>query len=229
MLRNRRSRSVRWSPQKTGKHFSPLPDSAGRPELDQLLARIRQFPAALHGMLFAGVKRVTDFQDSAYANEYLDRISKIYELDSMHGGAAKAHALTAAAAKYVAIAMAYDDAIRVAELKTRSHRYERVLKENAVGQGQIVYTTEYMHPRLEEVAGTMPAPLGRLMEGHPRLFGVAVSQAAPRAFRNDPLVFDALLCRRIQTDPTDHIAPHPGNGPSRAMAVTCCRAHLREL
>ena len=156
---------------KTGKHFSPLPDSAGRPELDQLLARIRQFPAALQGMLFAGVKRVTDFQDPAYANEYLDRISKTYELDSMHGGAAKAYALTAAAAKYVAIAMAYDDAIRVAELKTRSHRYERVLKENAVGQGQIVYTTEYMHPRLEEVAGTMPAPLGRLMEAHPRLFG----------------------------------------------------------
>jgi indolepyruvate ferredoxin oxidoreductase beta subunit len=122
-------------------------------------------------MLFAGVKRLTDFQDANYSNEYLDRVTKIHELDCAHGGATKSYALTGAAAKYTAVAMAYDDVIRVAELKTRSHRYERVLKENSVDDGQIVYTTEYMHPRLEEVAGTMPAPLGRFMEAHPRLFG----------------------------------------------------------
>jgi indolepyruvate ferredoxin oxidoreductase, beta subunit len=156
---------------KPRKRFTPLPDSAGRPGLDKLLARIRTFPSPLHDMLFAGVKRLTDFQDANYANEYLDRVTKIHELDCAHGGAAKSYALTGAAAKYTAVAMAYDDVIRVAELKTRSHRYERVLKENSVDDGQIVYTTEYMHPRLEEVAGTMPAPLGRFMEAHPRLFG----------------------------------------------------------
>jgi indolepyruvate ferredoxin oxidoreductase beta subunit len=153
------------------KRFAPLPASAGRPELDRLLARIREFPEPLHGILFAGAKRLTDFQDPAYANEYLDRVAAIYELDRAHGGAAKAHALTAAAAKYIAVAMAYDDVIRVADLKTRSDRFERVKRENSVGNGQIVYTTEYMHPRLEEVAGTMPAPLGRLIETHPTLFG----------------------------------------------------------
>ena len=30
-----------------------------------------------------------------------------------------------------------------------------------------------MHPRLEEVAGTLPASLGRFLEAHPRLFGWA--------------------------------------------------------
>jgi indolepyruvate ferredoxin oxidoreductase, beta subunit len=30
-----------------------------------------------------------------------------------------------------------------------------------------------MHPRLEEVAGTMPAPLGRFLESNPTLFGWA--------------------------------------------------------
>ncbi len=153
------------------KRFAPLPDSAGHPELDKLLGRIRTFPAPAQEMLFAGVKRLTDFQDPAYANEYLDRVNAICELDRAHGGEAKAYALTAAAAKYVAVAMAYDDVIRVAELKTRADRFERVRHENAVGPGQIVYTTEYMHPRLEEVAGTMPAPLGRWLEAHPRLFG----------------------------------------------------------
>jgi indolepyruvate ferredoxin oxidoreductase beta subunit len=155
------------------KRFAPLPASAGRPDLDKLLARIREFPAPLHNILFAGVKHLTDFQDPAYAGEYLDRVAKIYELDRTYGGAAKAYALTAAAAKYVAVAMAYDDVIRVADLKTRSNRFERVKRENSVGDGQIVYTTEYMHPRLEEVAGTMPAPLGRWFEANPTLFGWA--------------------------------------------------------
>jgi indolepyruvate ferredoxin oxidoreductase, beta subunit len=153
------------------KRFASLPASAGRGDLDKLLARVREFPAPLHAMIFAGVKQLTDFQDPAYAGEYLDRVAKIYDLDSTHGGAAKSYALTAAAAKYVAIAMSYDDVIRVADLKTRSTRYQRVLRDNSVGDEQIVYTTEYMHPRLEEVAGTMPAPLGRFLEANPALFG----------------------------------------------------------
>ena len=156
---------------KPAKRFTPLPERASRPDLDRLLTRIRVCPEPLHNMLFAGVKRLTDFQDPAYANEYLDRVANVHALDCANGGAAKNYALTAAAAKYIAIAMAYDDVIRVAELKTRSHRYERVLKENMVGPGQIIYTTEYMHPRLEEVAATLPAPLGRAMEAYPRLFG----------------------------------------------------------
>ncbi len=160
---------------KPAKRFAPLPESAGRSDLDTLIARIRDYPATLHNMLFAGVKHLTDFQDPRYAGEYLDRVAKIFEFDRAHdrahGGAGKNFALTAAAAKYVAVAMAYDDVIRVADLKTRATRYDRVLRENAVGSDQLVYTTEYMHPRLEEAAGTLPAPLGRFLEAHPKLFG----------------------------------------------------------
>ncbi len=168
--------AARPAVKKSAKRFSPLPASAGRPDLDKLLARIREFPEPLHNMLFAGVKQLTDFQDPAYANEYLDRVAKIYETDRSNGGAAKLFALTAAAAKYIAIAMSYEDVIRVADLKTRRTRYDRVLRDNSVGDGQIVYTTEYMHPRLEEVAGTMPAALGRFLEAHPTLFGWAFSK-----------------------------------------------------
>jgi indolepyruvate ferredoxin oxidoreductase beta subunit len=192
---------------KPGKRFVPLPDATGHRDLDKLLARIRAFPAPLHDILFASVRRLTDFQDPAYADEYLDRLTGIHELDRAHGGAAKAYALSAAAAKYVAVAMAYDDVIRVADLKTRSHRYRRVLKENAVGEGQIVYTTEYMHPRLEEAAGAMPAPLGRLMEAHPRLFGWIFRK--PRRVRSGTIRWFLVLyltaaCRPIRRTTLRH-------------------------
>lgn len=156
-----------------GKRFARLPASAGHPALDHLLARIREYPAPLQPMLFAGVKRLTDFQDPAYAGEYLDRVEQFLALDNAQGGASRNYALTAAAAKYIAVAMAYDDVIRVADLKTRASRFARVRRDNAVGDVQLVYTTEYMHPRLEEVAGTLPAPLGRFLDAHPGLFGWA--------------------------------------------------------
>ncbi|OQP88147.1 indolepyruvate oxidoreductase subunit B [Rhizobium rhizosphaerae] len=154
------------------KRLDALPVSAGHPQLDHLLARIRgEFPESAHSMLFAGVKKLTEFQDPDYADDYLSRVKALFDADRAAGGEAKDFAFTLHAAKYVAIAMAYDDVIRVADLKTRATRFERVRKEVGVKADQLLYTTEYMHPRMEEVCGTLPRGLGRWIENSPRLFG----------------------------------------------------------
>jgi indolepyruvate ferredoxin oxidoreductase beta subunit len=152
------------------KALPALPGTTGNEVLDRLLERIRTFPESSQSMLFAGVKRLVDYQDVAYAHEYLDGIDAIRKLDLAHGGEAKGFAFTEEAAKYLAVAMAYDDVIRVADLKTRSSRFERVKREVGVKDDQLIYTTEYMHPRMEEIAGTLPLSLGRLLEDRPRLF-----------------------------------------------------------
>ncbi|WP_158818033.1 indolepyruvate oxidoreductase subunit beta family protein [Methylocapsa sp. S129] len=152
------------------KRFEPLPDSAGHPALDALVARIRkEFPPGVHPMLFAGVKRLVDFQDPAYAEEYLDRLVGILALDEEAGGAARNYALTDKAAKHVAVAMAYDDVIVVADLKTRAKRFQRVRDEVLAEPDQLVYTTEYMHPRAEEIIGLLPAGVGGWIERRPRI------------------------------------------------------------
>ncbi len=161
-------------PMKRGveKDLPALPEAAtGHPDLDRLVERIRgEFPAALHPMVFAGVRRLVDWQDPAYAGEYLDRLVRLHAPDAAAGGAAKGFRFTLAAAKYLAVAMAYDDVIRVADLKTRGSRFERVKGEVGVKGDQILYTTEFMHPRMEEVAGTLPRRLGEWIEARPRLF-----------------------------------------------------------
>lgn len=154
-----------------GKRFDVLPAAAGHPDLDRLVQRIaRDFPAAAHPMLFAGVKRLTDYQDPAYADEYLTLLARLHTEDLARGGAEKGSAFTLAAAKHVAVAMAYDDPIRVADLKVRSRRFERVRREVGARTDQIVYATEYMHPRMEEVCGTLPKALGAWIEARPALF-----------------------------------------------------------
>lgn len=156
---------------RAAKRLDPLPAAVGHPELDRLVSRIRaEFPDDAHAMLYAGTKKLTDFQDPAYAGEYLDRVGMLLALDRDNGGEAKGHAFTLQAAKYVAVAMAYDDVIRVADLKVRQSRFERVRKEVGAKDDQIVYMTEYMHPRMDEVCGTLPKALGLWIENSPRLF-----------------------------------------------------------
>ncbi|MGN6457178.1 MAG: DUF6537 domain-containing protein, partial [Achromobacter mucicolens] len=139
---------------------------AASPRAQALLDAIRRdFPACAQPMLTAGVRRQIEFQDLAYAEDYLRRMKAIRDLDAQHGGDARQWALTCAATRYVATAMAYDDVIRVADLKTRGTRFDRVRSEVGARPGQLVDTTEFMHPRLEEICGTLPARLGRWLEG----------------------------------------------------------------
>jgi len=72
------------------------------------------------------------------------------------------------AAKYIANAMAYDDIIRVADLKTRAPRLARIKDEMGARDANLVELTEFFHPRAEEVASLMPAKMGAKWEANPK-------------------------------------------------------------
>jgi indolepyruvate ferredoxin oxidoreductase beta subunit len=57
--------------------------------------------------------------------------------------------------------MTYEDTIRVADLKTRRSRFQRVSAEARIGSEQIMEVREYLHPMSEEIADTLPTPIGK--------------------------------------------------------------------
>jgi indolepyruvate ferredoxin oxidoreductase beta subunit len=154
------------------KHLPALPDHAGHPALDALLARIRELPRSLHPIVFAGVRRLVDYQDPAYAAAYLDRLGELLKADRDAGGEARGFGFTEAAAKHLANAMAYDDVIAVADAKTRARRFARIRSDVGAAVDQPLYLTEFMHPRAEELVGLLPAALGRSVSASPRLMRV---------------------------------------------------------
>ena len=117
----------------------------------------------LREMARAGLKKVVDFQDTDYGAEYLGRLESLVSRDS----AEKDYELSREAAKYIANAMAYDDVIRVADLKTRSQRFDRIETEMQVKDGKLMHLTDYLHPRAEEIVGLLPEKMGRKMENDP--------------------------------------------------------------
>lgn len=145
-----------------------VPPSAGptTPHGRALDERIkREFPAHLYGLIQEGVKRLLDYQDTAYATLYLDRLAEIRDCDRDAAPAGRDYSLTAAVARYLALWMSYEDTLRVADLKTRSARFSRFRTEVRAVPDQIVYVTEFMHPRFEEVCETLPANLGQWLLG----------------------------------------------------------------
>ena len=124
-----------------------------------LATRVEEtFPEASHAVLLAGVLRLGDYQDERYAEEYLDKLDEIRDLDTQFGSGD--FALLRETGRYLALWMSYEDAIRVADLKIRSARFERVREEAAARTDQLVRIKEYLHPRLEEIADILPAAIG---------------------------------------------------------------------
>lgn len=136
-----------------------------------LLRRLEsEIPAPAIDMARVGLEKVVDFQDPAYGGEYLDLLARASAVDSKSGGAAHGYVFTVAAAKHLANAMAYDDVIRVADRKTRSARRGRIEREVGLGAAQVLQTTEFFHPRAEEIVGMLPVGMARAIHARPGLF-----------------------------------------------------------
>jgi indolepyruvate ferredoxin oxidoreductase beta subunit len=160
-----------------------VPERAKSPKLQPLLDRVRRLATPVQETALEGVRRAIDYQDPEYAKLYLDRVERVAALDAKQvGGDAGASArdrtdgsaaprggaagygpwsLTEAMARSLALWMTFEDTIRVADLKTRATRFERVREEIRADPGQLFGITEFMKPRVVEIAGTLPVGLGR--------------------------------------------------------------------
>jgi indolepyruvate ferredoxin oxidoreductase beta subunit len=119
----------------------------------------KTFPPASHAILFAGIQRLADYQDVAYASEYLKELETVRDLELQVGDGSCT--LLCETARYLALWMSYEDAVRVADLKTRSARFRRVNQESRARASQVVLISEFLQPGIEELTDTMPAFLGR--------------------------------------------------------------------
>jgi indolepyruvate ferredoxin oxidoreductase, beta subunit len=99
-----------------------------------------------------GKERLEDYQGPRYAELYEER------LKPFRGGDEK---LAAEVARHLALWMAYEDIIRVADLKTRASRFARVRKEVGAKDGEPVVVIDYLKPGVEEFASVLPHSVGK--------------------------------------------------------------------
>ncbi|NML34588.1 indolepyruvate oxidoreductase subunit beta family protein [Paraburkholderia antibiotica] len=158
-------------------HATHASTSAAQPPRDAgvaaLVARALDLPVVARDLALEGVRRLIDYQDVAYASLYLDRLDVLRAAPG--GGDA---GLLGETARHLALWMSYEDTIRVADLKTRASRFERVRGEVHANAAQVLQINEFMHPRIEEICETLPAGLGRWLARPHRVHRIVARFAA---------------------------------------------------
>jgi indolepyruvate ferredoxin oxidoreductase beta subunit len=112
-------------------------------------------PVVAAGIALEGVRRLADYQGSEYAGLYLDRLERFV---SKPGADAP---LLRELARHLAVRMSFEDTIRVAQLKLKAGRVERLRGESKVREPDLIVVTEFMKPGPEEIFSMLPPALGR--------------------------------------------------------------------
>jgi len=145
------------------------------------LDALQKFPAEVHPVLNLGYARLVEYQDKKYADLYLERVYSVWvaerqssqrtqtsgTIDALVSASNTSTAntslppslsapITREAARWTALWMAFDDIVRVAELKNRQSRFEEIRKDTKAQTEDIIRVYDHFKPGVTEMAGLLP-------------------------------------------------------------------------
>jgi indolepyruvate ferredoxin oxidoreductase beta subunit len=141
--------------------LAPQPDPAGTlaPQASPP-HHASTFPASVQEMFGLGYARLLEYQGKDYAELYVQRLRQVLAAEreadpqDAHG-----HATTREMARWLALWMAFDDIVRVADLKSRASRWTRVKGEVKLGDDDLLKLYDHFKPGVPEFAALLPTSL----------------------------------------------------------------------
>ncbi|MEJ8838568.1 indolepyruvate oxidoreductase subunit beta family protein [Ramlibacter sp. AN1133] len=120
------------------------------------------FPAPVQEMFALGWQRLVDYQGLAYAKLYAQRLQQVLAAErASDPQGAHGFAITREMARWLALWMAFDDIVRVADLKSRATRWARVQGEVKAGEHDLLKVYDHFKPGVPEFAALLPQALAR--------------------------------------------------------------------
>lgn len=132
---------------------APAPAGGARPQSGEPV--LADVPAEAQDVVREGLQRLADYQDDVYARAYLETVRRFARKPRADGRFVREFA------RHLALRLSVEDVIRVAQLKLRASRLERVRVEARAAAAEIVDVTEFLKPGPEEILGLLPPGLGR--------------------------------------------------------------------
>ena len=137
------------------KPAAPAPSASASAVLPNDVAA--KFPAVLHPLMGLAHQRLVEYQGPAYAHLYVQRLASLLEAESASTDATRP--VTAETTRWLALWMAFDDIIRVADLKSRASRLDRVTQEVKAKEGDVLKVYDHFKPGVPELAALLPQSL----------------------------------------------------------------------
>ena len=141
----------------TAPALSPAPSASESSSADLPDDIAAQFPALLHPLMGLAHQRLVEYQGPAYARLYVQRLERLRDAESASTDATRP--VTAETTRWLALWMAFDDIIRVADLKSRASRWDRVTQEVKAKEGDVLKVYDHFKPGVPELAALLPQSL----------------------------------------------------------------------
>ena len=120
------------------------------------------FPTVLHELMALGYARLCEYQSKAYAQLYVSRLQRVLAAERLSDPqGARGWALTREMSRWLALWMAFDDIVRVADLKSRASRWQRVVGEVKAGEADLLKLYDHFKPGAPEFAALLPQGLAQ--------------------------------------------------------------------
>lgn len=116
-----------------------------------------------------GYQRLLEYQDRAYADLYAQRVQAVLQAER-DADPQRAHgfATTREAARWLALWMAFDDIVRVADLKSRASRWQRVQGEVKSADADLLKVYDHFKPGVPEFAALLPSSMAERLRAWDR-------------------------------------------------------------
>ena len=140
------------------------------------------FPSVLHEIIALGHARLVEYQNAAYAQRYVEQLQQVLAAErSSDPQGTRGWAVTREMARWLALWMAYDDIIRVADLKSRASRWQRVVGEVKAGADDLLKLYDHFKPGVPEFADMLPTGLANRLRAwdHQRVLAGKTPWALP--------------------------------------------------
>jgi indolepyruvate ferredoxin oxidoreductase beta subunit len=116
-----------------------------------------EWPEPVREFASLGYARLIEYQGPHYADLYVQRLKQVLEAESASGS--QDFATTRETARWLALWMAFDDIVRVADLKSRASRFARVQGEVKAGDEDLLKVYDHFKPGIPEFAALLPPSL----------------------------------------------------------------------
>jgi indolepyruvate ferredoxin oxidoreductase beta subunit len=115
-------------------------------------------PPVVGELAALGYSRLCDYQSKVYADLYLSRLQQVLRAEEQ-ADATHVHGYQTSreTARWLALWMAFDDIVRVADLKSRASRWQRVAREVKLQEDDLLHVYDHFKPGVPEFAALLPS------------------------------------------------------------------------
>ncbi len=138
------------------------PSAQAQAPVDATAGLAAHFPEPVRALFTLGYQRLLDYQGKDYADLYTRRLQSVL-VSECEADPAGDHdyATTTEMARWLALWMAFDDIVRVADLKSRASRWQRVHGEVKTSSGDLLKVYDHFKPGVPEFAALLPPSLAQ--------------------------------------------------------------------